>query len=98
MQVSLIVEVLQKLSVAGSITEESSDWLSNCVLSAKDVDHARKISLDAGLGEELWVSAESHAISLVCVKRCGAQKAFVKLITALALSQTCDTFGTANDG
>ena len=69
MQVATAVEVLQRLSVAGSITEEDSNWLGKCGLSAKDVDTAKSVSLDSSLGQELWLSAESHAISLICVKR-----------------------------
>jgi len=82
MQVASIVEVLQGLSVAGSITEEDSNWLNSCALSAKAVDTVKGVSLDPALGEELWVAAESHAISLVYVKRC---------ISMAYLSTTCST-------
>ena len=71
MQVASTVELLQRLSVAGSITEEDSNWLGKCGLSAKDVDTAKSVSLDSSLGQELWLAAESHAISLIRVKRYG---------------------------
>jgi hypothetical protein len=84
MQVASVVQVLQALSVAGSITEEDSYWLSSCGLSAEDVENARHVSLESGLGEELWCASERHAISLMCAKRCD-------LFDSLSISQKCSS-------